>query len=225
MFGAIIKIVLKAIAVLLLAAISFLSFAVLLGWASVAEEPELCETPTTIYLQHSFIHADFVFPVEHLSEKTRSEIQLPVDANYFVIGIGDRDIYVNTPTWADLKARYAFKALFVPSRRTMHVEPENSVGRDWVPLTLCDNQLDALEGFVMESFSRDADGKIEQIPDMTYTGEDRFYEARGTYMFYNTCNNWANKALKEAGQKTSVWAPFSQGIVYHAKKNARKNGH
>jgi len=222
---AIFALVLKTLRYFLIGLIFFLGLSLVLGWASVPAKPGECLNKTTVYLQHSIVHADFVFPVDALSDDTKADIVLPVESAYIVFGIGDRDIYVNTPTWADLKARYALKALFVPSKRTMHVEPVFRVSEDWIPLELCADQVRELEAYILGSFKRDAGSRIMMIPDMTYTGYDRFYEADGTYMFYNTCNNWANTALKKAGQKTSVWAPFSQGVVYHAKKNARQNGH
>ncbi|MFP3836064.1 DUF2459 domain-containing protein, partial [Chryseobacterium sp. SIMBA_028] len=46
---------------------------------------------------------------------------------------------------------------------------------------------------------------------------DAFYDAKGTYSFFYTCNTWANNALKAAGQKAALWTPSDFGIFQHYK--------
>lgn len=182
-----------------------------------------CESKTTIYLQHSLVHADFVIPSRALSDVTRSEVSLVKhpswgEPNFMVFGLGDRDIYINTPEWADLKLRYAATALFLPTDRAIHVEPAYSVYEGWIPLELCDNQLKALEDYIRAGYTRDSQGKVIEMSGLTYTGYDKFFEADGTYTMFNSCNNWANSGLKAASIKAPIWSPFPQGVVYHAKR-------
>ena len=200
---------------------AYLFAAAFLSIAAVPVKAEQCETSRQIYLQYSPIHADFVVPIDYLQARDLEGIELPGRPEYLVIGMGDRDIYVNTPTWGDLKARYALKALFVPSPRAMHVEPAYRKSSAWVTVDLCDGQFESLKAYILDSFKRTESGSVMIIPDMTYTGRDRFFEASGVYTLFNSCNNWANGGLKAAGQKTSIWSPFSQGVIFHAKKNAR----
>lgn len=47
-----------------------------------------------------------------------------------------------------------------------------------------------------------------------YGDHDAFYEAKGRYSLFHTCNTWANNALKACGQKACWWTPFSTGIRY-----------
>jgi len=194
--------------------------AFVLSMITVPAKDSVCDARTSIYLQHSMVHVDFVFPVATLSEETRAQISLPSDPDFLVFGLGDRDIYINTPTWGDLKARYALKALFIPSKRALHVEPAFRISGDWIKLELCDEQRAALEKFVMDSFRRTDKDQVIMIDGLSYTGQDRFYEATGTYTLLNSCNNWANRGLKAAGLKAPVWSPFAQGVIYHAKKQA-----
>jgi hypothetical protein len=44
-----------------------------------------------------------------------------------------------------------------------------------------------------------------------------FYHANGTYHLFDTCNNWANTALKRTGVKTALWSPFGYAIFNHVK--------
>ena len=79
-------------------------------------------------------------------------------------------------------------------------------------------QYDRLIQFINQSFQRDDNGKVMLIEtDANYGETDAFYEAQGTYSFMNTCNSWANLALKKGGQRACLWTPFQQGIFdkYH----------
>lgn len=40
--------------------------------------------------------------------------------------------------------------------------------------------------------------------DAVYGINDAFYDAKGKYSFFETCNTWANDGLKEAGQKARL---------------------
>ncbi|NNE58100.1 MAG: DUF2459 domain-containing protein [Hellea sp.] len=208
----------NALALILAFAASYGLIAFVLSAITVPAKPVACEARTPVYLQHSAVHVDFVFPVDTLSQETKEQVSLPSDPDYLVFGLGDRDIYINTPTWGDLKARYALKALFVPSSRALHVEPAFRESGDWIKLELCESQRAELEKFVMNSFRRTDAGKVIVLEGLSYTGHDRFYEATGTYTLFNSCNNWANRGLKAAGLKAPIWSPFAQGVIYHAKR-------
>lgn len=196
----------------------FLAFAFALSVLSVPAKPGGCETTTEAYLQHNLIHVDIVFRAEDLSLETRDLVSLPSNPEFLVFGLGDRDIYVNTPTWGDLKARYALKALLMPSKRAIHLEPAHQQSSEWIKLDICESQRQALEDYVVESLKTETLGQAELIEGMSYTGHDRFYEANGTYTAFNSCNHWAAGALKAAGVKAPVWSPFAQGVVYHARR-------
>jgi len=201
----------------------FIASAFALSVASVPAKAAICNGKTTIYMQYSLVHADFAIPAAALSPLITDQISLSPhpqfgDPEYMVFGLGDRDIYINTPEWADLKARFAAKALFLPSDRAVHIEPAYRVYENWIPIELCDFQLAAMETYILSSFSRNEQGQIMEMPGLTYTGYDKFYEADGTYTMFNSCNNWANGALKAAGVKAPIWSPFAQGVIYHAKR-------
>ncbi len=203
---------------------TFIACSFVLSVVSVPAEQAQCGQKTTIYLQYSLVHADFAIPSNVLSGETRREVSLKHhpslgDPDFIVFGLGDRDIYINTPVWADLKARYAAKALFLPSDRAIHVEPAFGVYEKWIPLEICDYQVKALEDYIRASFSRDEKGNIKEMTGLTYTGYDKFYEADGIYTMFNSCNNWANGGLKAAGVKAPIWSPFAQGVIYHAKRH------
>ena len=63
-----------------------------------------------------------------------------------------------------------------------------------------------------------AQGYAEADPKLDvegYNSYDSFFEAKGSFSFYRTCNIWVNKALKVIGVKTSIWSPFDFGVLHH----------
>ena len=64
---------------------------------------------------------------------------------------------------------------------------------------------------------RDADGRLVLLAGASGFGAtDAFYEARGRYSPFFTCNTWSNLALKRAGLPCCVWTPFARPILRHA---------
>jgi hypothetical protein len=61
-----------------------------------------------------------------------------------------------------------------------------------------------------------AHGQVIQIltHDDGYGTDDAFYEAKGAYDLFNTCNTWANGALKACDQKACWWTPTDKGIFH-----------
>jgi hypothetical protein len=44
---------------------------------------------------------------------------------------------------------------------------------------------------------------------------DSFYEAKGAYTLFYTCNTWANNGLKAINQKAALWTATDRGIFQH----------
>ena len=185
---------------------------------TVSAKPHDCAKLQPLYIQHSAIHANLVFPTSSLSKRFHEDIKLPVSSDFIVVGVGDRDVYISSPNLGDIKLGHALKALFWPTKRVLHVAPYNEVGTDWIRLDLCPEQLAVIEAYMLSSLSRREDGLSQIIEGATYWGADRFYQADGHYSAFNTCNNWVNGAMKAAGLKAPLWSPFSQGIIYHARR-------
>ena len=64
----------------------------------------------------------------------------------------------------------------------------------------------------------DQNNKVELIKtDAVYGNNDAFYEAKGSYSLFFTCNTWAANALKTAKKEAPLWTATQQGIFYHYK--------
>jgi uncharacterized protein (TIGR02117 family) len=135
--------------------------------------------------------------------------------NYIALGYGNREFYLNTPRWEDLRPRTALAAAFGSGRSLMHVEHE------WNPrvdeyqqrLVVTREQYRRLARHIAQSFERDARGRTRPLLGRGYGPADVFYEARGPYNAFFTCNEWTGAALRAAGVRTGIWTPLSQSIM------------
>lgn len=135
--------------------------------------------------------------------------------DYLAIGFGNRDFYLNTPTWGDLSPRTAFAAAFGRGPSLVHVEHERSPKPDEYqrPLVLSVAEYRKLAGHIHRSFELDPQGRSKPLLGRGYGPADIFYEGRGPYNAYRTCNEWTGEALRAAGVRTGIWTPLSESIM------------
>jgi uncharacterized protein (TIGR02117 family) len=68
--------------------------------------------------------------------------------------------------------------------------------------------------YIEKSFKADALGHFASVQtNIHYDRGDAFYEAKGSYSIFKTCNTWANNALKASGQKSCLWTIFDTPIL------------
>lgn len=176
-----------------------------------------------IFLVSNGIHVDFLVPVRapgrDWSDAFPPEDFRGPDATWghILIGWGDRGFYLETPTWADLKASTALSAVFWPSPSVVHAQylrwrPEPD--ERWRPLRISRESYRRLCAFVDASFVKGPKGKAILLEGKGYGPTDNFYEGIGSYHALNTCDLWTNRGLKAAGVRTALWSPFPQGILW-----------
>ena len=177
-----------------------------------------------IFISSSEIHTDFIVPIAsdaidwqpYFPASNFRKVN-PSTMTHIAFGWGDRGFYVETPTWADLKASTVVKALFLKSSSAMHVTylrnpiPSKNVKR----IIITQHQYDQLVSYIFRSFVQNPDGAFEWIPERGYGNNDAFYTARGSYSLFKTCNDWTGKGLRDIGVKAGLWTPFSQSVMYH----------
>lgn len=176
-----------------------------------------------VYVRTNGVHVDLVLPVAAAGIDWRACAD-PGDARdaaaaarcpYLSVGWGAKAFYLQVPRWRDLTARVAAQALFGAGGTALHVayEPEPEAGRDCARLMLDEAQYARLAAFVRASARRGADGRFAPVATRTrYGRRDAFYEGTGRYSPVNTCNTWANRALKAAGQRCCLWTPFASAV-------------
>ena len=149
-------------------------------------------------------------PGEHLEDPRYGA------ADHVAFGYGNREFYLNTPTWGDLSPRTAALALFGSGPSLLHVEHDHQPRptEDTRPLTVTPDQYRRLAGYIRARFDLGPDGRTIPLPGRGYNRWDMFYEANGGYSFVMTCNEWTGRALRQAEIRMGLWTPFAQSIMW-----------
>lgn len=218
------KIIKWAFFLIVVPVILYLGLAALFSYWGTNPKSLNCTSDQTVYISSNGMHIDLIMPtamlpldfVSHLSPKSSTE--------YYAIGWGDKGFYLDTPTWAELKASTAMTAMLIKSPTAMHVTQFQEVQPHWVPIAVCPEQIKILNKHITTTFETDPTGAPIEIVDAGYTPDDRFYEAHGNYTGIKTCNIWVSQGLKKASIKTSRWSPFVFGILHHAEEQASELG-
>lgn len=217
-------ILLKVIGILLGIIVLYAMLAWLLPYIEISEKKTNDPKNIPIYIYTNGVHTDIVMPVKNNIKDWSEKISFEnvkskkTDYKYVGIGWGDKGFYLDTPTWADLKASTAFKAAFWLSESAMHCSFYNEMKEadDCKKIMISEKQYQDLVNFVDAKFDKDAKGNYMFIKtDAVYDDNDAFYDAKGTYSFLYTCNTWSNDALKAAGQKAAFWTASDRGIFQH----------
>jgi uncharacterized protein (TIGR02117 family) len=212
--------VLKRIVLVLLLLIGVPALAVLLGVViphpTVFEQPDGTPLTRRILVVSNPIHTDIAIPLD-----AQSRAALPFiagtgllldhpDARWLLLGWGGREFYLETPSLADMQPGPTFKALTL-DRSVMHVDVLGEVDQaDPVvtPLDLSEAGYIRMLSEIAGSFSR-VDSKVQPIDGYALTGNDRFYEAEGSFnAIFVGCNAWTARMLRSAGVRTGLWAPL-----------------
>lgn len=166
------------------------------------------------------IHSDIVIP---LADDTRAafgfleRFGIPVAdpaAQWLVVGWGGRAFYIETPTWADLKALPVLRALTVDSS-VLHVDVAGELDENHPAVSAFDldpGQFQQLSAFIQASFMGEA-GEVVAVGDTSYGAYDRFFEAKGYFNAFLGCNTWTAAALRTAGLRTGLWNPLPQTLT------------
>lgn len=152
-------------------------------------------------------------PGEHLKDPRWGR------GNYVAIGYGNREVYLNTPTWADLSLRNAVTAMIGTGESLVHADHDNDPQPSDIqrPIILTHEQYARLAGFMRASFRTDAQGHTIPLIGRGYGDSDMFYEGVGSYSALHTCNSWTGQALRKAGVRTGLWTPLSESIMWRIR--------
>lgn len=217
---------LKASGIILGIVLIYILLGYLFPFIEISEKNDGEKKEIPIYIYTNGVHTDIVMPVKNDLHDWSTKIPFAntkskkTDYQYIGVGWGDKGFYLDTPTWADLKFFTAFNAAFWLSESAMHCSyyKKMTVAEDCKMMMISKSQYKALIKFIDDKFDKDENGNYILIPtDAVYSDNDAFYDAKGKYSFLNTCNTWANDALKSAGQKAALWTPSDYGIFLHYK--------
>lgn len=180
------------------------------GWQEPADG-------VTIFVATNGIHTGVVVPSVSTEMDWRtivapSHLADPHDAGQWLwFGWGDRDFYLNTPSWRDVSPLTVLRAGFGSGETLIHVDHLQAPFHDARPVTISRAQYRRLVAGLRASFALTPDGRA--TPIRGYTGQDIFYPARGRYSAITTCNAWTGGLLADAGVTMGLWTPFSATVM------------
>jgi uncharacterized protein (TIGR02117 family) len=220
------KVLIRIVGSIIGAFLLYLSLAIILTAIPLDIDSKL-DPNYTIFLSTNGVHSDLVVPVKSNVKDWSPDVNIEntigknMSLDYLAFGWGDKGFYMETPTWADLKFKTAFKATFGLGSSAIHATfcrrpSENS---DCVKLQLSKEQYANLVRYIENTFLRNEEGRSIYIATKAnYGPNDVFYEANGRYSLFKTCNTWTNTGLKVCGQRACVWTPYDKGIFWHYKR-------
>ncbi|MDQ3482495.1 MAG: TIGR02117 family protein [Pseudomonadota bacterium] len=192
------------------------------GW----EEPD---EGIIVYLADNGIHADIVMParaagLDWAPLVPKSDVAVPVaNARWVAVGSGEERVYLDTPTWWDIRPRTIWAAL-TGGRRVNHVEWVESPSYAAREIRLRPEEYRRLWAAVRADFELSPDRKPVRVDHPGYGCCDAFYWGGGRFSALSTCNTWAADKLRLAGVKTSLWPPFVQGLVWRYRNSSPARG-
>jgi uncharacterized protein (TIGR02117 family) len=208
--------------------VAYLLLALLLGLLPVNRD--WVPTPPeaggiTVWLRTNGVHAELVLPAaaphDWRAELPPAEVvdaarlARPPALEWIAFGWGDRAFFIQTRTWADLRAGTAVSALLGTGPAAMYVEyvarPQDYRGQR---IDLSPAQYARLVAGLRGGFARDAAGRSARIDAPGYFDTDAFYEGTGRYSLVLTCNEWIRRVLADAGVRTAAWAPFEAALFW-----------
>ena len=169
-----------------------------------------------IMVETNGIHTGIVMPLVTPHKDWRRDFpasDLPhPDLPYTHVSVswGEREVFLNTPTWADLSPLTGLRAL-VGGDALLHVAHyvRPAPGEDTRVLRLRPEEYRRLVERIERQVRPPGSRKVLR----GYAGYDVFYDAPGTYHLGNTCNQWTSDALASAGVRIGRWTPFAGGVM------------
>ncbi len=165
-----------------------------------------------IYILYDSMHSDIVLKLENSKVDWNRLLPQVVQGRkrgYLAFGWGDKETYLNTPTWDDLKLSTALKALFLNTPSLLHVAYYKDINYyQTKELALTQKQFDSLEQILKREFS-----KVPHYEAKGFGRDDAFYSSNRVYNAIKTCNSWSGDRLREANIGMSYWTPFSFNVV------------
>lgn len=180
----------------------------------------------TIYVGGNDVHTNLIVPVQTDDFDWRQHLTLTAigrsgsDYRYLSFGWGDRQFYLQTPTWSDLRLPVALRALLLPTETVLHIQghdavPSSSEVYRVKPIGLSQSGYLQLTNFLLDSFARHPAGNIIRIREShRYSGS--FFAAKGRYSLVRTCNDWTAEGLRVAKVNTPLWAGLAAPVMHHA---------
>ena len=185
------------------------------------EEPTQPVSPVTIMIDTNGIHTQLVMPLAHPIKDWRetfpnaNEWIEGVPATHIAIGFGEREVFMNTPTWRDLRVSTALRVIGLGGEGMLRTTPlvNPPLGRDRRPLRISREQYAALVAAIEGDLPPLGRQGFRTYERASYGPSDAYYASSQEYDVFTTCNQWTSDRLAQAGIRTGSWTPLSGGVM------------
>jgi len=182
-------------------------------WQSPEEGIEL-------FIETNGLHTGIIMPIwsdvhdwtplirpEHLTDPS-------LYGSHILVGWGHEGVYRHTRKWQDLRASDAISAIFGSEDVLIHVY--HLTYPQAYPyyrrrLIVSKAEYRKIASAIEARFVLDDQHRAQPSPG--YGDDDLFYQSRGHYDAFYTCNNWTSDVLQQAGIRTGRWTPFQGGVM------------
>ena len=147
-------------------------FAFILGHTPIHNGFKPDTAGVEIFVKSNGAHTDFVLPISNgvynwsAMVSTENTVAKDTAMQFVAMGWGNKDFFLNTPEWSDLKLSTAFNALFTPSDAAMHVsfrKTKPKIGEECKAVMISREQYTVLVLYIQNSFVKERNGKVIQI--------------------------------------------------------------
>lgn len=163
------------------------------------------------------MHSDIVIDIDSLESKFKKNLQDVIQnrEGYLAFGWGDRETYINTPTWNEIQLSTTLNALFINTPSVVHIKFYKRVKRfkNLKVIYLSIEQKEQLLKSIEKSFNK------KEKSFKGYGKNDFFYPSIYSYNLFKTCNTWTGERLRDANISVSYWTPLSYNIIDSLPKN------
>lgn len=174
----------------------------------------------TIYLLSNGVHTDLVMPSKTEQKDWTSVFAAEntlggLPEQWIAVGWGDKGFYLETPTWADLKLSTALSAVLGLGPATLHATyfPAMESCRNCTAIQISHRQYQRLIDYVEKTLQWQNGKPILIQTPLVYGERDAFYEAKGRYSLFFSCNTWINNGLKSIGADAVLWTFTDFGLL------------
>lgn len=196
--------------------------------SSIPRNRDWRETPggVEIMVESNGIHTAIVMPLVTPQKDWRkdfpsSDLAAPYDPYTHVsVSWGERQVFLETPTWADLSPLTVLRIIGIGGDGLLHVAHyvRPAPAENIRPLRINEAEYARLVARIEASLPSSATRKRHR----GYGAHDVFYDAPGRYTARNTCNQWTSDTLAAAGIRTGWWTPFAGGVMKWVPKPANE---
>ena len=151
-----------------------------------------------IYIRSNGIHLEFVLPND-ASGPLGDKIVVDGAPPYLAYGWGERDFFLNTPTWADFDLLTAIGSLLWQEDILMRVQPVwgTPSGEQSRTLRVSPAQRAAIVAYIRAGIQFDVHGDVTTVPSTLYDPNGVFLEGLGI--------------------RTALWSPFPYGVMWQVE--------